>query len=230
MAIVIYELDGRDGHRFSPYCWRTRMALAHKGLTARFETIPFRDKSALAFANHKTVPVLVDGGKTVVDSWSIAEHLECYPGRTLFGRDGGRTFTRFINAWTNNALQRALAPLIVADIFAHATPEDREHFRATREPRYGGRRLEDVQAEARADGPDAFRSILSPVRDVVAENPYLGGDEPLYADYIVLGAFQWARCVSSYPLLSEDDPVHAWRGRMLKLYDGMAAKVPGYPC
>jgi hypothetical protein len=27
-------------HRFSPYCWRTRMALAHEGLT--FETIPQR--------------------------------------------------------------------------------------------------------------------------------------------------------------------------------------------
>ena len=32
MAIVFYDLAGRDGRNFSPYCWRTRMALAHKGL------------------------------------------------------------------------------------------------------------------------------------------------------------------------------------------------------
>ena len=32
MGIVFYDLKGRDGRNFSPYCWRIRMALAHKGL------------------------------------------------------------------------------------------------------------------------------------------------------------------------------------------------------
>ena len=31
MAITVYELAGPDGRRFSPYCWRTRMALADGG-------------------------------------------------------------------------------------------------------------------------------------------------------------------------------------------------------
>ena len=30
MAITFYDLCGKDGARFSPYGWRTRMALAHK--------------------------------------------------------------------------------------------------------------------------------------------------------------------------------------------------------
>lgn len=39
MSLKLYELVGTDAARpFSPYCWRTRMALAHKGLTA--ESLP----------------------------------------------------------------------------------------------------------------------------------------------------------------------------------------------
>jgi glutathione S-transferase len=35
--------------------------------------------------------------------------------------------------------------------------------------------------------------------------------------------------ISAYRLLEDDDPVHAWRGRMLGLFDGLAASAPGYP-
>ena len=39
MAIALWDLAGADeARRFSPYCWRTKMALWHKGLA--FETIP----------------------------------------------------------------------------------------------------------------------------------------------------------------------------------------------
>ena len=41
MPIVMYDLAGADpALRFSPYCWRMRMALAHKGLAV--ETVPWR--------------------------------------------------------------------------------------------------------------------------------------------------------------------------------------------
>lgn len=32
MTIQLYELVGADDRRFNPFCWRTRMALAHKRL------------------------------------------------------------------------------------------------------------------------------------------------------------------------------------------------------
>ena len=53
MAITLYELVGRDDLRFSPYCWRTRFALAHKGL--EFETVPvrFADKQPIAFSGEE---------------------------------------------------------------------------------------------------------------------------------------------------------------------------------
>ena len=45
----------------------------------------------------------------------------------------------------------------------------------------------------------------------------------------MFGTFQWAHTISPFVLLAEDDPVFAWRGRMLDLFDGLAAAEPGYP-
>src|SRR5947207_15493321 len=81
MAIKLYDLAGaEDDRRFSPYCWRVKMALKHKGLD--FETVPWRftEKEALAPYKSATVPVLVDGSNSVYDSWAIALYLdEVYP-------------------------------------------------------------------------------------------------------------------------------------------------------
>ena len=41
MAITLYDLAGAEAERrFSPFCWRTKMALAHKGVEV--ETVPLR--------------------------------------------------------------------------------------------------------------------------------------------------------------------------------------------
>ena len=75
---------------------------------------------------------------------------------------------------------------------------------------------------------EGFRRALDPMRLTLKTQAYLGGDAPNYADYIVFGAFQWARVVSPFKLLAEDDPVHAWREKLLDAFDGMARKSPGY--
>src|ERR1043166_9349191 len=92
MAVRLYDLAGADPNlRFSPYCWRTKFALAHKGLAV--ETIPWRftEKGVIAFPGSERVPVLVNGQKTVTDWWSIACYLEdAYPARpSLFGGAAG---------------------------------------------------------------------------------------------------------------------------------------------
>jgi glutathione S-transferase len=74
-----------------------------------------------------------------------------------------------------------------------------------------------------------FRKNLEPMRLALKAQPYLGGEAPNYADYIVFGGFQWARAVSPFRLLEADDPIYAWRERLLDAFDGMARKSPGYP-
>ena len=52
----LYDLAGADDDlRFSPNCWRIKMALEHKGLAA--ETVPWRfvEKDIIAFSGQKTV-------------------------------------------------------------------------------------------------------------------------------------------------------------------------------
>jgi glutathione S-transferase len=229
MPLKLFELVGTDQARpFSPYCWRTRMALAHKGLGV--ESIPwcFTEKHAIAPHHSDKVPVLIDGETSVADSWAIANYLEdTYPERpSLFGGDGGRAVGRMINWWGDVTVVGGLFPLIVADIPGHLKPVDAAYFRSSREARFG-KPLEQVMA-ARDTSVEGFRRALDPLRLTLRTQNFLGGDAPNYADYIVFGGFQWARVVSPFKLLAESDPVYAWRERLLDAFDGMARKSPGY--
>jgi glutathione S-transferase len=229
MARVLYDLAGADpALRFSPFCWRIRMALAHKGLDV--ETVPwhFTEKEKLGFSGQGQVPVLVDGKQTISDSWAIAIHLEdTYPNRpSLFDGDTGVALSRFVNSWADSALHPWIAKLVVRDILDCLAPEDAGYFRASREKRFGTT-LEAVVAGREAQLP-AFRAALQPVRISLRAQPFLAGHEPGYADYIVFGAFQWARCTSAFKLLEADDPVYAWREQMLDLFGGLAREAPGH--
>jgi glutathione S-transferase len=230
MSLKLFELVGTDEARpFSPFCWRTRMALAHKGLSA--ESIPWRFTEKHAIAPHRSekVPVLLDGETAVVDSWTIANYLEDnYPDRpSLFGGEGGRAMGRMMNWWGDVTVVGGMFPLIVADIPGHLHPVDAVYFRTSREARLG-KPLEETVA-GREKSVEGFRRSLDPMRLTLRTQPYLGGDAPNYADYIVFGGFQWARAISPFKLLAENDPVYAWREKLLDAFDGMARKSPGYP-
>jgi glutathione S-transferase len=229
MTLKLFELVGTDAERpFSPFCWRTRMALAHKGLGA--EKVPwcFTEKAAIAPHQSEKVPVLLDGETAVADSWAIAAYLEdSYPDRpSLFGGSGGRAMARMLNWWGDVTVVGGMFPLIVADIPGHLKPVDAAYFRQSREARFG-KPLEEVVA-GRDKAVEGFRKALDPMRLTLKAQAFLGGDAPNYADYIVFGAFQWARVVSPFQLLKQDDPVHAWREKLLDAFDGMARKSPGY--
>jgi glutathione S-transferase len=225
LALQMYDLAGADDeHRFSPYCWRTRMACAHKGLP--LETIPWRfcDKDALPQPNSGTVPVLVDGDTVVADSWKIAGYLdERYPERSLVGSEAARGAALLIKYWTERTLHPLVTRMCVRDVWAGLHEKDKRYFRDSREQRLG-KTLEETVAD-RDETRVKFAAALEPVRAVLAEQPFVCGKSAAYADYIVFGVFQWERCVSSYELLEESDPVHAWRQRLLDMYGGLAANA-----
>jgi glutathione S-transferase len=228
MTVVLYDLVGRDDRRFSPHCWRTRMALAHKGLECEARPTRFAEIGKIGDGQVKTVPAIEDGERLIGDSWAIARYLEAsYPERpSLFGGAGGEAVTRFVQNWCAAVLHAGLVGMIVLDIFEHLLPEDRVYFRSSREQRFG-RALEEVQAgrEARLEG---FRNSLQPLRMTLKDTPFLGGAQPLYADYLVFGALQWARVISPFRILEADDPVYAWFGRCLDLHGGLGRRQAGY--
>jgi glutathione S-transferase len=226
--VELFDLAGEDpALRFSPYCWRVRFALAHKGLPV--ETLPWRftEKDALGFSGQDRVPVIRDDGRVVSDSWAIAEYLEdAYPVPTLFNGPGGRAHARFVNSWADAVLLPAIAPLIIRDLLDVVATKDRDYFRQSREARFG-RTLEDIQAEREARLP-AFRDLMLPLRVTLRRQTWFGGSAPSQADFILAGTLMWPRCASRFPLLAEDDPVSLWFGRVLDLFGGLGrgAKTP----
>jgi len=216
MSRILYDLSTTDDQRFSPYCWRSKLALAHKGLDFATEPVRFTEKHKIAFSEQGKVPVLDDGGTVVHDSWAIAEYLEdTYPDApALFPGATGRQMAKMTNEWTDG-LHGTIFPCIILDIFRRLDAEDQAYFRKTREARFG-ESLEDLQA-----GRDArigeFREVaLASMRVHLSERPYIAGAAPAYGDYIVFGTFQWARLTSDFDILEAGDPVADWRSRMVE--------------
>ena len=129
----MYDLAGADeNRRFSPYCWRIRMALAHKELDVEYIPWRFTEKDKIKFSGQESVPVLIDGKKTVSDSWKIAHYLENeYPDSPSLKLEHGEVL--FIKFWAETVLHPEILQLLVLDIHDNLSPEDQSYFRESRE-------------------------------------------------------------------------------------------------
>jgi glutathione S-transferase len=226
MTRKLYALSGTDTSRpFSPHVWKTKLSLAHKGLTFDIAPVGFTEIPRLEQGATKIVPLLRDGEKLVSDSFDIALYLEeAYPDRPpLFSGEGGKAMARFVEGWSQTTLHPAIGRIAIMDIHDSLDPIDRAYFRASREERFG-RPLEAVAEAGRGD-LETFSAKLEPIRHMLKFQPFLGGDRPLFADYIVFGALQWARIVSPHRLLAADDVVTDWFERCLDLHDGLGRSV-----
>ena len=208
MTRLLYALSGADRTRqFSPHVWKTVMSLAHKGLA------------------YETVPVLRDGDLLVRDSFDIAVYLdEAYPDRpTLFGGQGGRAMARFIENWSQSTLHMAVTRIAILAIHNLLEPADQTYFRRSREERLGAS-LEDIAAAGKAE-VEGFAKKLQPLRNMLKVQPFIGGEGPLFPDYIVFGALQWLRTTAGTKVLEEGDPVADWFARCLDLHGGAGHRV-----
>lgn len=228
----LFDLAAADEDiRFSPNCWRTRLALAHKGLPVETIAWRFTEKDAIAESGQGKVPVLVVGDKWLHESWDIAEYLEDnFPDRpSLFGCLQGRAAARFVNQWASEVLHPAIARLIVPEIAAALHDKDRDYFRTTREAAFG--RTFEVIAAERDEALVGLNRVLAPLRSTLTKQKFVAGATPAYADHAAFGAFQWARVISPAALTESVDPISAWVERMLDSYGALArsAKRVGAP-
>ena len=224
--IKMYDLAGADkNRRFSPYCWRIRMALAHKRLNVECMPWHFTEKDKIKFSGQERVPVLIDGSNTISDSWEIAKYLEgTYPDRPSLKLDNGEVL--FIKFWSETVLHPELLQMLVLDIHDNLSLEDQSYFRESREKMLG-KTLEEVVANRQERLP-RIQKLLTPLRSTLSKQEYLSGETPGFSDYIVFGAFQWARCISGFSILNADDIVYKWRDKMLNIYEGLALGAVGY--
>lgn len=225
MAIELYDLAGADPEvRFSPYCWRIGMALAHKGLDCTTIPVRFMDKDKLTFSGQQLVPVIRDGEKTVSDSWDIALYLDnAYPDRPrLFEGPQARALSNFVRQWTQMRINLPVLKIVMMDLFNSIDEGDKAYFRESREKRFG-MTLEQFAGDEN-ENRKALAAELTPLRNILSEQPFLSGDAPAYADYALFGTFMWARNVSSRALVEPQGAIDAWRERMLDLHGGLARK------
>ncbi len=229
MALILYERLCADDRRPSPFCWRARFALAHKGLKPEIRAVGFAEGDRVAFSGQTKVPVLVDGETVIHDSWTIACHLEDnYPeAPSLFGGSGGRALTRLFNHWVDASLQEAMAPILAPCLLAVVLPEDRAYYRRSREAKFG--MTMGQLAVRRPVYLESLHLVLEPLRQRLTESSFLFGERPGYADYLAFAAFQWGRSVCDFDLLAPDDAaIRNWRTCMLDLFGGLARSVTAF--
>jgi glutathione S-transferase len=219
----LYELVLENGRSASPYVWRIRYALAHKGVPFEGVPIGFTEIPKVFGGRFKTVPVIEHGETMLAESWDIADYLErTFPDQPpLFSGPAEHAMVRLMDTWFSAEILRKMFQLYVLDVHDAARPEDRPYFRRSREGYLKGTPLEEFTADRAAILP-ALREALMPLRSQLSRHSFLGGSTPNYADYIALGAFHWVGSVSTLPLLARnDDPLRGWLEKGFDLYGGL---------
>ncbi|HKD22136.1 MAG TPA: glutathione S-transferase N-terminal domain-containing protein [Rhizomicrobium sp.] len=222
-TITLFDLQLASGCTISPFVWRTKYALKHKGfdidiVPGGFTGIMDRTKG---FADR--VPVIIDDGHWVKDSWLIAEYLdEKYPDRpALFDGDSMKVLTKFIDGWLWATAIRPWFSCYILDYHDLSLPQDHAYVRESRQTLFlQGRKLEDVQA-GREERLPLVPPLLEPFRLLLKDTKWLGGDKPNYADYCALAVFLWTASVAKIPPLHDDDPLRDYIDRGFDLYGGL---------
>jgi glutathione S-transferase len=227
MTIQLFDLtDASQRIFFSPYCWRTRMALKHKGLA--FESLPwhFTETGRLSASGGNRVPVIIDGATTMGESGDIATYLDkTYPDSpALMADDAARARARFLETWCNVSVFPSLRPIAVMSVFKIIAEKDKTYFRESRE-RMLKDKLEDLSTDPIAEAA-ALNAALRPASDALEQSAFFAGATPDYSDYVLFGTLMWPYMVCQDNPVDLTSPVGKWFERMLDLHDGYARGCP----
>lgn len=223
MTIEIYELCGADERvLFSPHCWKTRLSLAHKGLDYKTIPTPFSAVATTENGDGRKVPVIRDGETVVEESFEIAKYLDRqYPDApALIGNGPGVPMTQMIINWSQTQVHPTVVKMSLMEIFNGLAPADKDHFRASREKMFG-KTLEEFQAQFDIGDFSGLNGALLPLELTLRKQNYIGGEVPLFTDYVVFGPLQWLRVVKGLDTLPLEGKVADWFASLLDMYDGM---------
>jgi glutathione S-transferase len=212
--VILFDLATRSDSRPSPFCWRAKLALAHKRVPFEARATLYSAIATLGDGSFKTLPVIDDGGVWSGGSFNIASDLESrYPDRpTLFPDDPRRSFAEFVESWVDLTLHPQIFPLVALKIWEQLPSSEQDYFRRTREQRLS-MTLEDAYERGIGKIP-AIQASLDPIRRILARRPFLAGESPAYVDYIVYGAFKWYQLSSSKSLIDAGDAIAPWFDRI----------------
>lgn len=188
-----------------------------------------------------TVPVIYDPKtkKAISESLAVAEYLDAtYPNEAEHPRlikRGTLGLTRAFAKSIDTLLIPPVIPFLLPPTFPIVLERSREYFRSSREPYFGGKKLEDVipTGNEKVAGlkkvEEAFRVFAGwydanpyATSDELANAPnlWLMGTEPSYADLILAAYVMWMKKVWGEES-EEWKRVSSWNGgRWESLLDG----------
>lgn len=222
-AITLYDLILASGITLSPFVWRTKLAILHKGFELNAVPTSYSQIKTILDGTHTRLPVIVDGAKVVPDSLAIVDYLDAaYPERPmLFKSQGERNFARFLDGWM---FQNVIGPwfrCFVVEQFNLSVPEDKDYIRKSRQEWFlQGKTLEEA-AEGREERLPEIRKGLEPIRMLLKDTKWFAGEEPNHIDFLMLSHFLWLSSLAVIPPLAKDDPLMEWLNPALDLFGGI---------
>ena len=225
MAVTLYELVSENGASACPYVWRIKYALARKAIDYTIEKIGLTDIPNILGGRYKSVPVMVHDGMELGDSWAIADYLDTGFPETppLFTSQQERGVVKFFDNWISTQVLARLLNIYALDIHDNARKADQAYFRQSREARFG-KSLEAFVSN-REEVLQTLRATMEPLRKTVTDQPFVGGAEANYADFIAIGVIIWVTGFGTLPLFRGDDPLVGWVERCRDLFGGLGRKV-----
>lgn len=215
--IELFEVCGSDPKLvFSPFCWRVRLALAHKGLSTEGRTVAYADKPPIAFSGQTLLPIIRDGDTTLCDSFSIISYLDQqYPQPPLHLGGAASQRALLIDRIAHQDLLTGLFRLLVLRFVPLLAQKDGDYFRVKHEALLGITLDEFADA---AIGQELLDKALQPFEAQLQQTPYLDGDSPGAVDMLIGGFLFWSWVLNLTPW--EKHPgVSAWFQRLVDSYE-----------
>src|SRR5262249_20133636 len=132
--VTLYELVLENGRSASPYVWRIRYALAHKGIPYESRPVGFTEIREQYGGRFKTVPILDHGATVLNQSRQLAHAIDRVCRHRALSATGAENATvRFADACLAEVLLRRMFYIYVLDVHNAARPADGAYFRASRE-------------------------------------------------------------------------------------------------
>ncbi|GAA5839813.1 hypothetical protein JCM11251_001222 [Rhodosporidiobolus azoricus] len=233
--IVFFDLVGAHGGPFySPNTWKTRLSLLHKGVEFEEREVTYMDLKEYAprFKGQKPVTPFVElpDGELIWDSWRIAEWLERqYPDRpSLFLPDAptpvnaddpalklAKNFATLVNKGYGDSDSQwspffELAAEGIAGLMPDEEPGEPNPSRLyyQSDEKLGMKNAwKTLMSLDKAAMTSQAKASLAPLEGVLAGSPFLSGQRPGFADYVVYGRYHMMRaaCPSIAQTVWRDD-------------------------
>ncbi|KQX19721.1 hypothetical protein ASD39_17375 [Sphingomonas sp. Root50] len=165
-----------------------------------------------------TAPIIDFGDRQMNESLAIADHLDAaYPDRpAIFACAAERAMVGFFDRWLLQLILTHVLPIYMLDAHDGSTLKDRSYYRQSREA-FFGRTMEAIVADRDERLPE-LRRAFDPVRETIAGQAFLGGQEPNFADMCLLGLFIFIGTIATLPPLVADDPLIGYVERGLAAF------------